>query len=436
VRPAVSGEARILLDLLLVLLAAKVGGELAERVRQPAVLGEILAGVLLGPSLLTGILHMPHLDDATGRAEVLVALAELGAVLLLFEVGLETDVRAMAKVGMSSLAVAFLGIAVSFAAGYGFSLLLSRFWEPWAIADAALPGVLLHVLVGAALTATSVGITARVLGDLGRLRTAEARIVLGAAVLDDVGGLLILSGVSAAVAAAQAGGELGLAALGRTAAIALGFLAVVLAIGLPFAARAHDWVSDRLRSKGAAGALAVLLALGLAWGAGAAGLAPIVGAFVAGLLLARSRHVHGVTESLKPVASLFVGFFFVTLGMRVDVGAFGGHGAAVAAIGLGLSVVAILSKLTCGLGVLRGEASRWPVAVGMAPRGEVGLIFAALGLTAGVLAPWQYAILVVVALLTTLVTPPWLKALRGRFHQDADGRPDPPGQDVAAAMQP
>jgi Kef-type K+ transport system membrane component KefB len=432
----VADEARILLDLLLVLLAAKVGGELAERVRQPAVLGELLVGVALGPTLLGGVLGLPRLDGGSGGAEVLLALASFGAVLLLFEVGLETDVRAMAKVGLSSLTVALIGIVVSFALGYSFSAALAKLWAPWAVADAALPAPLLHVLVGAALTATSVGITARVLGDLGRLRTAEARIVLGAAVLDDVGGLLILSGVSAAVSAAHAGGGLGVAGLARTAAIALGFLAVVLAVGLPFAAKAHDWLADRLRSKGVAAALAVLFALLLAWGAGHAGLAPIVGAFLAGLLLARSRHAHGITAGLKPVAGLFVGFFFVTLGMRVDAGAFEGHGLAVLAIGLALAAVAVAAKLACGLGVLRGEANRWPVAVGMAPRGEVGLIFAALGLASGVLAGWQYAVLVLVALLTTVVTPPWLKALRGSFRPDADGRPEPPGGKVAAVMEP
>lgn len=424
-------EARILLDLLLVLLAAKVGGALAERIRQPAVLGELLAGVALGPSLLGGALGLPRLDGGGTGAEVLLALASFGAVLLLFEVGLETDVRAMARAGRSSLAVAAIGIVASFALGYAFSAVLARLWAPWAAADAALPGVLLHVLVGAALTATSVGITARVLRDLGALRTAEARIVLGAAVLDDVGGLLVLSGVSAAVAAARAGAGLGFAGLARTAAIAVGFLAAVLAVGLPFAAKAHDRLAVRLRPNGVAAstasavsaAPALLLALLLAWGAGRAGLAPIVGAFLAGLVLAPSRHAGEVAAGLRPVASLFVGVFFVTLGMRVDVGAFGGHGAAVVVVGLALSAVAVAAKLACGLGVRRGEASRWPVAVGMAPRGEVGLIFAALGLASGLLAAWQYAILVLVALLTTLVTPPWLKALRGSFHQDADGPP-------------
>jgi Kef-type K+ transport system membrane component KefB len=341
----------------------------------------------------------------------------------------------MAKVGLSSLLVAAIGIVASFALGYAFSAVLARLWAPWAIADAALPGALLHVLVGAALTATSVGITARVLGDLGRLRTAEARIILGAAVLDDVGGLLILSGVSAAVAAAHSGGGLGVGGLARTAAVALGFLAVALAVGLPFGAKAHDWVADRLRGA-AAGALAILLALALAWGAGLAGLAPIVGAFVAGLVLAPSRHAHAIAAGLKPLASLFVGFFFVTLGMRVDVGAFEGHAVAVLAIGLALAAVAVAAKLACGLGVLRGEASRWPVAVGMAPRGEVGLIFAALGLASGVLAGWQYAVLVLVALLTTLATPPWLKALRGSFRPDLGDGPEPPGRDVADAMGP
>jgi Kef-type K+ transport system membrane component KefB len=429
-------EARILLDLGLVLLAAKLAGELAHRAGQPSVLGEILAGVLLGPTLFGDLVGLPALDGTSTAAAVLLALASLGAVLLLFEVGLETDVRALAKVGASSLLVAVIGIVASFILGYAFSWGLARVWSPWAVADAALPGVLLHVLVGAALTATSVGITARVLRDLGRLHTSEAKIILGAAVLDDVGGLLILSGVSAAVAAAESGSGLDAAGLGRTAAIALGFLALVLLVGLPFAARAYDWLFARLRTHGVVGALAIVLALVLAWGAGRAGLAPIVGAFVAGLVLAPSRNARAIFDGVKPIASLFVGVFFVTLGMRVDLGAMQGHGLAVLAIGAALAVVAVVAKLACGAGILHGQARRWPVAVGMVPRGEVGFIFAALGLASGLLAAWQYAVLIVVALLTTVVTPPWLKALRGSFTPDTAGQTRPAGSDLSDVMDP
>lgn len=423
-----AAEVGVLLDVLIILVVAKIGGEAAERLRQPPVLGEILFGVAMGYHLLGGPLGLPDLNaasDALGHdGTILVFLAELGAILLLFEVGLESDLKSLRKVGGSSLVVAFIGIVASFAAGYGASMGMSVVWPAWAAAQESLPPYLLHTFVGAALTATSVGITARVLGDMRRLRSPEARIILGAAVIDDVAGLLILAVVTALVAAAAGTGALDVLAVGQLAGIAIGFLVVSLLVGLWVVPRAYDALVDRARVRGVSVTLAVAFALGMAYAAYLVQLHPIVGAFAAGLLLAPTRHAHDLRHELTPVGALFIGFFFVTLGMRIDLSQMEGNTLIVVVGGLALSAIAIAAKLACGFGVLRGQASRWIVGVGMAPRGEVGLIFAALGLSSGLLAPWQYTAVVLVAVVTTFVTPIWLRQLRGSFTgpEDAPAR--------------
>jgi Kef-type K+ transport system membrane component KefB len=449
-----SGGGSILLDLLVILVGGKLGGAAAIRLRQPAVLGELVAGILLGSSLLGGLIGMPDLaleqraegvaagmDAAVagpfylaehaslGAVQVLSLLATLGAILLLFEVGLESDIRELAKVGASSLGVAVIGIVVSFAAGYASSLALSRIWAPWQAADQALPPYLLHVFVGAALTATSVGITARVLGDMGRLRTPEARIILGAAVLDDVGGLLVLAVVTALVQSARGAHAVTALDVLRTATVAVGFLAVSTAVGLRTVPKAYDALVERVRIPGFPTTLAIAFALLMGYLAEQAGLASIVGAFAGGLLLARAKNRHQAFEGLRPISALFVGFFFVTLGMRVDVGRMEGHAVAVLLAGVALAAVAVAAKLACGFGVVRVRASRLVVGVGMAPRGEVGLVFAALGLSSGLIGTWQYATLVLVVLLTTFITPLWLKGLQGRFKT-----PPAPGPPSAQAL--
>lgn len=409
VKAAVAGGAGIVLwDLAVVLLAAKLGGEAAQRLRQPAVLGELLVGVLLGAALLGGPLGLPDLAGGvrTDAGVVLEAVAAFGAVLLLFEVGLEVHVRELRKVGASSAWVALIGIAASFAAGYAASWALAQAWAPWQAADAALPPNLLHVFVGAALTATSVGITARVLADLGQLGSPEARIVLGAAVLDDVGGLLILAVVTALVASGGAALDAGALALQMGGAV--GFLVVATALGLWLAPRAFDWLSARFRVRAFPLGLAVAFALAMAYVASRAGLADIVGAFVAGLVLAPSRQAQAVSDQLQPVGSLLIGVFFVSLGMRVDVAELVAYWQPVVLVGGALAVLATGAKLACGWGVVRGQADRLTVGVGMVPRGEVGLIFAGLGLASGLVANWQYAVLLVVVLGTTVVTPIWL----------------------------
>lgn len=442
------GPDPVLLHILLIILGAKLGGELFERMKQPAVLGELLVGVALGASLLGGYVGMPDFavldagDKALKAADaaffldnhasldslaVLSALASLGAILLLFEVGLESNIRDLTKVGVSSIFVAILGIVVSFGAGYGASWLLTKFWSPWQAASAALPASLLHLFVGATLTATSVGITARVLGDMGKLRTTESRIILGAAVLDDIAGLLILAIIGAMAASATSGEPLLAMDIVKIAGSAVGFLLISLVVGLKTVPPAYDYLVEKFKVKGFPVALAIAFALAMAYFASVFGLADIVGAFAGGLLLAQTRHHHQIFTDLRPIAAIFVSFFFVTLGMKVDLSRMEGYGAMVLAIGIGLGVLAILAKLTCGWGVQKRTANRLIVGVGMAPRGEVGLIFAALGLSTGLITNWQYTALIVVVLITTFVTPIWLQGLRSKFRPDL--APDGSSQD-------
>lgn len=423
----------VLYDLAVLFLAAKVGGEVAKRLGAPSVLGELVAGLLLSAGLLGGVLHLPDLtiqegdgERASTRVAVLEALAGFGAILLLFDVGLESRLREMRKVGASSLLVAVIGIVASFAIGFAASWALARAWPPWTTADAALPVHLLHIFVGAALTATSVGITARVLADLGQVRSPEARIILGAAVLDDVGGLAILAVVAALADAAIGGGAVDALGLVRIVGVALLFLVAAVGIGVFVVPRAFDWIADRVKVTGTALVVALSFALAMAYAASKAGLADIVGAFAAGLVLAESRHAPRLIEDVRAVSALFVGLFFVVLGMRIDVGEAAANLRPVLAIGLGLTLLAILGKLACGWGVVRAQADRLLVGIGMVPRGEVGLLFAGLGLATGLVANWQYAALLVMVFLTTLATPIGLQRLQGRFTPSADDAQEGP----------
>lgn len=444
------GPEPILLSILIIIIGGKLGGEAMERIKQPAVLGELLVGVLLGASLLGGFIGLPdfaveqeyhHLEDAwhdggaeeeaaffsffeshqqeIGAIEILSLLATIGVILLLFEVGLESDIKELSKVGASSLIVGFIGIAVSFAVGYGFSWLLSNWWEAWAAANAAIPNNLLHIFVGATLTATSVGITARVLGDMGRLNSNESRIILGAAVIDDIGGLLILAIVASLIDAAVSGEAFSAFAIAVIALKAVGFLLVSVLVGLKFVPKAFDYLVDRFKIAGFPVALAVGFALLMAYLATVFELADIIGAFAGGLLIAQSKHNHRIFEDLRPIAAIFVTFFFVTLGMKVDLRDLGDNVGLMLLASLVLIVVAMAAKLASGWGVTKGtQASKLVVGVGMSPRGEVGLIFASLGLGLGVIAGWQYTMVIIVVMGTTFITPIWLKKLQDRFLGD------------------
>lgn len=395
---AVSG---VLLALALILVGAKLAGELAERVGQPAVLGELLVGMLLGNLTLLGGPDLAHIASS----ESFLVLSELGAILLLFHVGLEATPREMLAVGGRATLVAVVGVVTPMILGYGVGALLKPD-ESW----------MLHLFLGAMLAATSVGITARVLKDAGALKSAFARIILGAAVIDDVLGLLVLAVISGIITAARTGAALEASALLLIIAKAVVFLVGALVIGSLLSPRLFRGALA-LRSTGVVQALSLSLCFLLAWLAALAGLAPIVGAFAAGLVL-EDVHFEGqlrrgerpLHESLEPLIALFVPIFFVRMGMLVDFRSFAS--ASVLGFATLLTLAAIAGKLACALAVPRG-ISGLTVGLGMLPRGEVGLIFAGIGAQMvlfgkPVIDPATYAAAIVMVIATTMATPPLL----------------------------
>jgi Kef-type K+ transport system membrane component KefB len=368
------------------LFGAKLMGALAERIGQPSVLGELLAGVILGPSVL-GLVPL---------SEGIFLLAEIGVVLLLFEVGLETDLEELLRVGGPAVAVALAGMVLPFAGGLALTKALGY-------------PTLTAIFVGAALTATSIGITARVLSELGVLKTKEGQIILGAAVIDDVLGLVVLAIVSKL---AQTGTLSATGAL-KSTALAIGFLAVAVGVGMPVG----KWlvnVVGRSQARGMLGAAAVAFAVFVAWGAKKADSAPIVGAFAAGLALARTNRRHDIEAALRPVVDVFAPVFFVYVGAEVDVRLLNpavpeNHAALL--LGLGLTVIGFLGKLAAGY-CAWGNVRRSFIGAGMVPRGEVGLIFASLGLAEKALPNGVFVAVLVAVFLTTFVSPPLLKRLK------------------------
>lgn len=408
--------ASVVLALAVILAAAKLGGDLAVRVGQPAVLGELVMGVVLGNLGLAGI---PWLEPLRGDATIAM-LAELGVLILLFQVGLEGTVRDMLKVGLPSLLVAVLGVVTPFALGWGVGALL--------LPDA---GPYVHAFLGATLTATSVGITARVLQDLGKSRSPEARVILGAAVIDDVLGLVILAVVAGVIQAADLGGVL---SLGDTAVVFLKaaiFLVGALALGVAFSPKLFH-LASRLRGRGVLLTTALVFCFVLAYLSSVMGLAPIVGAYAAGLILEdvhyrdfADRGEHPLEELIQPVASLLVPVFFVLMGMHVELTAFAERG--VLGLAALLTVAAVIGKQACSLGAVGGGLDRLSIGIGMIPRGEVGLIFASIGmsLTIGgepVVSKAIYSAIVIMVILTTMAAPPALKWSLGRTE-----RSRPPG---------
>ncbi len=398
-------SALLVLWLALVLAAAKLGGELAVRLRQPAVLGELVAGIALGNLGLVGV-H--GLDALPGDAR-LDMLARLGLIVLLFDVGLASTIPQMLRVGVASLSVALLGVAASTGLGAG------------AAALALHGGAVRDLYYGAAIAATSIGITARVLLDLGRTDTEHARTVLGAAVIDDVLGLIILAITQTLVVAAAAGAAPSAGALAAVVVKAAAFLVGALIVG---AASARPLLrgAARLRGAGVLFAASLSFCFLLCFGADAIGLSPIIGAFAAGLILSEPAHhifaaagQRSLRELVRPLAEFLVPVFFVVIGMRTDLRALAEPRALLLAALL--LVAAVVGKGTCALGAPR-RANRLGVAVGMWPRGEVVLVFAGLGrelVVAGapIVDREGYAALLLVVLATTLMTPPALRlALR------------------------
>jgi Kef-type K+ transport system membrane component KefB len=377
-----------------------------------------LGGVLIGNLHLVGVPGLAWMaTDST-----VDMFARLGVILLLFEVGLESTVHEMLRVGWSSLLVALLGVATPFALGWGVSA--------WLMPDA---GGYTHAFIGATLTATSVGITARVLKDLGRSRSNEARIILGAAVIDDVLGLVILAVVTGVIAAASAGRTISAGEVGVTILSTTGFLVGALVLGVWLSPRFYR-AAARLRAPGVLLAVSLAFCFALSWGANVMGLAPIVGAFAAGLILEHahyedfvSRGEHGLEELVQPITSFVVPVFFFVMGMRTDLRAFAEDG--VLLLAGTLTLAAIVGKQACSLGVLDRGVDRLTVGFGMIPRGEVGLIFANIGLglsVAGhsVISRSTFSAVVVMVILTTMVTPGLLKwsVGRGRRQEASAGK--------------
>ncbi len=378
---------------LVILLSAKLAGELFERIGQPAVLGELIAGVVVGGSVL-GIVPV---DPGDTYGSIVHVMAEIGVAILLFEIGLETDLREMFHVGSAALTVAIVGVVLPFLFGY----LFWHYYEGGASLTA--------IFVGATLTATSVGITARVLTDLGKISTSEARIIIGAAVIDDILGLLILAVVNGLAAT----GSISVLDVARLFGLAVGFLAVAMVIGLSTARWLFELV-NRMRVRGVLVTFALVFALLLAFLAHQVGLAAIVGAFAAGLILSRTNQFDTIVEQIKPVADVFTPVFFVSIGAAVDISILDPRTAdnrEVLLVGAGLFVIAVLGKVAAGYSVFWRPVQKLAIGAGMVPRGEVGLIFAQIGLLGGILTQDVFSALLIMVIGTTLITPPVLKVL-------------------------
>lgn len=376
---------RFLAEFLLILLSAKLFGEIAERLGQPAVLGELVGGVVLG----TGLFSVFHAGDPA-----LALMSEVGVILLLFETGLHCDLTELLKAGPTAAMVAATGVAAPFLLGWGLMAALGH-------------GGMEAVFVGAALTATSVGITARVLSDMGKLSTAEAQIILGAAVIDDVMGIVIL----AAVEGIAASGAMDWLAVAKIALLSSAFLAAALWLG-PHLVKQLVKLVRRMRVRGVLVGAAVSFAFALALIAHSLGTAMIVGAFTAGILLAGADNREDIERDVRPVVDVFAPIFFVMVGAKVDLRVFNPFPAAnrvtllLAAL---LIAAAVAGKLVSAL-VVRGKGvNRWSVGFGMIPRGEVGLIFAQIGLAAGAIDAPLYAAVVLMVVVTTFLAPPLLE---------------------------
>jgi Kef-type K+ transport system membrane component KefB len=372
--------AQIPLAMLLVFAAAKLLAEIFERLGQPGIVGEILAGVLIGPQVFGWL----------APTEFLHALADLGVMFLLFRVGLEVKASELMKVGGTALLVAIAGVVAPFFAGWGICVLWG---EPR----------LESIFTGAAMVATSVGITAQVLASRGLLDKRASRVILTAAVVDDVLGLIVLALVSG-----MAKGRVNYLSIALTAGLALGFTFLVARFGTRTVRRMMPRMQARLRVAESEFILAMTLLFALSLLAVYAGVAAIVGAFLAGMALSETAEGR-VTALTDGVAELLVPFFLVGIGMHFDLSAFAG--ARTLALAAVLLIAAVLSKfLACGAGALSmGRTDAIRVGIGMVPRGEVGMVVAQIGLNLGVIGHNTYGTIVFMSVATTLIAPPFLK---------------------------
>ena len=380
---AALAASNVLLDLFLVLLAAKIGDELFKRLGQPTLIGEILAGVLVGPAVL-GLVE---------PSETLEVFSELGVVFILFWVGLETRLGDLLQVGRSATGVGVFGVVVPFVGGY-------------AAAAAHGEDTSTCLFFAAALVATSVGITSAVLVDLGVLGTRAGRTILGAAVVDDILAMLV---VAVATSVAATGGA-GLLEIAVTAAMSLAFVAFFGFGGTRFMQR-YPAILKKPQFSESPLLPAVLLCLAVAALAAEVGLAAVIGAFLAGMMVAETKEQHPIEDEVAPLYAFFAPFFFAFIGIQLDLDSYT-DGLTLAAVAL-VTLLAVATKVIGALvgarGVTRGEALF--VAAGMVPRGEVGMIVAGIGVAIGALTDTAYAILIGMAILTTLIAPPALRRL-------------------------
>ncbi|MBM80684.1 MAG: sodium:proton antiporter [Planctomycetaceae bacterium] len=485
--------APVLLAIVLILLLAKVGGDLFERIGMPAVLGELVVGIVLGNfALLTGshaleffeapedskIAHLAHKIEAGGKLNdvdhstlsdagdqwagmgglverydeggidalteedhavlkafgnrspyntgaILKMLAGIGVVLLLFEVGLESTVREMMSVGMSSFIVAILGVVAPMGLGYAVSWMLipEEGWQVWCF-------------IGATLCATSVGITARVLQDLGQSKARESQIILGAAVIDDVLGLVVLAVVSGVIQT----GSVDPTSLTIIICKAFGFLVGAVFLGTQLFTRPIMKAASFLRGHGLLVVSSLVICFGFSWLANFFGLAPIVGAFAAGLILEQAHYKelssgkeHELEDALAPITALLVPIFFVQMGIQVNLASFSDP--SVWGLAAAITVVAVIGKQVCAFGVREPGLNRGAVGLGMIPRGEVGLIFADVGrglMVKGepVIGDSTFSAVVVMVMVTTMVTPPLLKWSMSKGSSSVEGGETGAGDDA------
>lgn len=379
--------AGFLLSLIAIFVAAKVFGEIAERLGQPAVLGEIAGGIVIGISGL----HLVDPHDVT-----IHLLSQLGVILLLFLIGLETNLSKLVSVGGPAISVAVVGVALPFAGGYFFGLALGM-------------SSMISIFLGASLTATSVGITARVLSDLGHLGDDESQVILGAAVVDDVIGLVLLT----LVGTLAGGGVLTAGGIVRIVLVAFGFVLLAIVIGSYLAPMLIRLI-DRIEVQRGLFFTSIVFAFLLAWAAQRVGSAVIIGAFAAGLVLARTDRGKEIEHEVHDVAQFFIPIFFVVVGAAVDLRSINPFDPASRPffwIGLGLTAIAIVGKLAAGPAAFKKGLRKTLIGVGMVPRGEVGLIFAQIGLSTKLLDAGLFSAVALMVMITTLVTPPVLRML-------------------------
>ncbi len=420
--------AGVLLSLVVIYLASKLGGELCARLNLPPVLGELVGGVMVGVSVLhllifpeagavgqpgvlanflqqtTGISSTAAIAVAHSYSEVISVLSELGVVILLFEIGLESDLSELLKVGPQASVVAVVGVAAPFTAGtIG---LVTLFAVP----------VIPAIFAGAALTATSIGITAKVLAEIQRLSSKEGQIIIGAAVLDDILGIIVL----AVVGSLAKTGEVEISNVVYLVISSVVFMVGAIVLGR-FLSPYFVALVDRLQTRGNLLIVALIFAFVLSYIAVIIHLEAILGAFTAGLVLAETDKKQALEKQVLPVADMLVPIFFVCVGAKTDISVLNPlvpenwEGLIIASF---LMVVAILGKVITGFTVFgQPGINRLAIGVGMIPRGEVGLIFAAVGSASGVLSKSLDAAIIVMVILTTFIAPPLLRLV----FQDDEG---------------